>query len=171
MLLILLSLLVFLRIFLLPFLLLLPPSSRAHVHVMGMLRFIPFDINQQSLPTPFILSSVSIPVSKQIAFQIQSRSKRRFSVSNSSLSSVCLFVFLSYTPWTHNTPIHTHAHITHTHARTYARTHTDTHTHTCCWQRVKLVLKCLVINLLLQTIQFRSLTPHLNSRTFNNNLL
>ena len=37
------------------------PSPRAHLHVVGMLRFV-FDINQPSLPTPFYSVLVSVSV-------------------------------------------------------------------------------------------------------------
>ena len=38
-------------------------SPWANLHMVGTLRFTPVDINQQSLPTPFILFLVSVSVS------------------------------------------------------------------------------------------------------------
>ena len=85
-------------------------SPRAHLHVVGMLRFIyVLDINQPSLPTPFYSVLVSVlclygPFNR-ILFHKFSRQLSAFSLCSSSLvsallvlSTVYLFVKVSFSP-------------------------------------------------------------------------
>ena len=66
-------------------------SPRAHLHVVGMLRFVS-DVNQPSLPTPFYSVLVSVSVFKALSTVLHS-----INSPNSSLShSVLLVLILLY---------------------------------------------------------------------------
>ena len=68
-------------------------SPRAHLHVVGMLRFYVFDVKQPSLHTPFYSVLVSVSVSVALSTVFLSIS----SPDNSLLShSVLPVLFLSY---------------------------------------------------------------------------
>ena len=78
------------------------PSSLAHLHVVGMLRFMS-DINQPSLPTPFnsVLISVSVFMALSTVFHFQIlpttlRFLTRFFRSYLCLSTVYLFMKVSF---------------------------------------------------------------------------